>query len=329
MRGEVGEVLIEARGLRKRYGRHLAVDGIDLAVRAGEVFGLLGPNGAGKTTTILMLIGLTEADEGTVSVCGADPMRDPIAVKERVAYLPDMVGFYDNLGARANLRYTGRLAGIPEAALDKRIDAALAQVRLEDVADDRVGTYSRGMRQRLGLAEIVMKEARVAILDEPTNGLDPQSTFELLEMIRGLADGGMAILLSSHILDRVQAVCDRVALFSRGKVAVEGTVRELAARVLGGGYTLQVESSEGAQAGDTVANLLGGIEGVRGVSAEGAGRWRVLAERDVRDAVARALVAAGRPLLRLASVEPSLDEIYRRWFEGQGRENAGGTHAPA
>jgi ABC-2 type transport system ATP-binding protein len=125
----------------------------------------------------------------------------------------------------------------------------------------------------------------------------------------------------------VQAVCDRVALFSKGKVAVEGTVRELAARVLGGGYTLQVESSADAQAGDTLANLLGGIDGVRGVSAEGAGRWRVLAERDVRDAVARALVAAGRPLLRLASVEPSLDEIYRRWFEGM--ENAGGAHAPA
>jgi ABC-2 type transport system ATP-binding protein len=320
------ERLIEARGLKKSYGAHRAVDGIDLTVHAGEVFGLLGPNGAGKTTTILMLIGLTEADGGTVSVCGADPMRDPIAVKERVAYLPDMVGFYDNLTAKANLRYTGRLAGIPEQALEQRIDAALAQVRLDDVANKKVATYSRGMRQRLGLAEIMMKQARVAILDEPTNGLDPQSTHELLEMIRALADGGMAILLSSHILDRVQAVCDRVALFSKGRVAVEGTVRELAARVLGGGYTLQVESSESAHDSDTLASLLREVEGVRDVSAEGAGRWRVLAERDVRDAVARALVAAGQPLLRMASVDPSLDEIYRRWFE-ESREHE--AHAPA
>src|SRR4051812_36570546 len=165
MRDSTGERLIEARGLRKNYGAHRAVDGIDLSVHAGEVFGLLGPNGAGKTTTILMLIGLTEADGGTVSVCGADPMRDPIAVKERVAYLPDMVGFYDNLTAKANLRYTGRLAGIREAELEKRIDAAMAQVRLDDVANNKVATYSRGMRQRLGLAEIVMKQAKVAILD--------------------------------------------------------------------------------------------------------------------------------------------------------------------
>jgi ABC-2 type transport system ATP-binding protein len=314
----MADVLIEARGLTKRYGAVTAVDGIDLAVRDGEVFGLLGPNGAGKTTTILMLLGLTETDAGTLSVCGADPMRDPLTVKERVAYLPDMVGFYDNLSARANLRYTGRLAGIAAKELDARIDEALARVRLADVADKKVATYSRGMRQRLGIAEILMKRAKAAILDEPTNGLDPQSTFELLEMIRALADDGMAILLSSHILDRVQAVCDRVALFSRGRIAVEGTVRELAARVLGGGYTLQLDTREEAPA----LQVLQGVEGVRAVDTEGPGRFRLLAERDVRDAVARAMVAADEPVLRLASVEPSLDEIYRRYFEQAGEAHA-------
>ena len=309
----MGEVLIEARGLKKRYGGIIAVDGIDLSVHRGEIFGLLGPNGAGKTTTILMLLGLTEADSGTISVCGADPMRDPLTVKERVAYLPDLVGFYDNLSARANLRYTGRLAGIAASELAERIDRSLARVHLESVAEHKVGTYSRGMRQRLGLAEILMKGAQVAILDEPTNGLDPQTSFELLDMIRSLKNEGMAILLSSHILDRVQAVCDRVALFNRGRIAIEGSVRELAAQVLGAGYTLQVDSDleNGA-----LAALLTAVKGVRSVHPEGNGRCRVLAERDVRDAVARAMLAAGAPLLRLASVEPSLDEIYRRYFEG-------------
>ena len=309
----MNEVIIEARGLKKRYGKTLAVDGIDLTVRRGEIFGLLGPNGAGKTTTILMLIGLTEADEGRISVCGADPMRDPLTVKERVAYLPDMVGFYDNLSARANLRYTGRLAGIEARELDKRIDDALVRVRLHEVADHNVGTYSRGMRQRLGLAEILVKRAQAAILDEPTNGLDPQSTFELLDMIRTLRDDGMAIILSSHILDRVQAICDRVALFSRGRVAIEGSVHELAVQVLGGGYTLQVESAPGNAA---LEDLLRSVDGVTGVQAEQPGRFLVLAMRDVRDAVAQAMVKAGAPILCLASVEPSLDEIYRRYFEG-------------
>jgi len=309
----MSEILIEARGLKKRYGATIAVDGIDLTVHRGEIFGLLGPNGAGKTTAILMLIGLTEADEGRISVCGADPMRDPLTVKERVAYLPDMVGFYDNLSARANLRYTGRLAGIAARELDGRIDGALSRVRLDTVANHKVGTYSRGMRQRLGLAEILMKGAQAAILDEPTNGLDPQSTFELLDMIRTLRDDGMAIMLSSHILDRVQAICDRVALFSRGRIAIEGSVRELAAQVLGGGYTLQVDSD--AENG-ALAALLGSVDGVSSVQAEEPGRFRVLALRDVRDAVARAMVNAGAPILRLANVEPSLDEIYRRYFEG-------------
>jgi ABC-2 type transport system ATP-binding protein len=309
----MSEVIIEVRGLKKRYGKTLAVDGIDLTVRRGEIFGLLGPNGAGKTTTILMLLGLTEADEGRISVCGADPMRDPLTVKERVAYLPDMVGFYDNLSARANLRYTGRLAGIEARELDKRIDSSLVRVRLEAVADHKVGTYSRGMRQRLGLAEILMKGAQVAILDEPTNGLDPQSTFELLDMIRTLRDDGMAIILSSHILDRVQAICDRVALFSNGRIAIEGSVRELAAQVLGGGYTLQVDTSPEF---GSLSAVLTAVDGVTGVEAEEPGRYRVLAMRDVRDAVARAMVNASAPVLRLASVEPSLDEIYRRYFEG-------------
>jgi len=245
----MSEPVIEAKGLTKRYGDAKAVDGVSFTIARGEIFGLLGPNGAGKTTTILMMLGLSEISDGTVRVLGHDPMREPFSVKRRVGYLPDAVGFYDNLTATVNLRYTARLIGIPAEERDARIAESLDRVGLADVGDKRVGTFSRGMRQRLGLAEILMKKAEIAILDEPTTGLDPQASAELLEMIRSLKRDGVTILLSSHLLDRVQSVCDRVALFQAGHIALMGTVGELGREVLGGGYAVDVEADgEGLKA---------------------------------------------------------------------------------
>src|SRR5436853_420746 len=244
-----GEVVIRAEGLTKRYGGAVAVDHVDLEVRAGEIVGILGPNGSGKTTTILMLLGLTEPTEGRAEVAGFDPLREPLEVKRRVGYLPDQVGFYDNLSARDNLAYTARLAGMGRREIDERFAAAIERVGLGDVARARVGTFSQGMRQRLGLAEVLMKHPSVAILDEPTTALDPHSTQEFLAMIRGLKADGTAVLLSSHHLDQVQSVCDRVALFNRGRVALSGTVTELAGRVLGGGHVIDVEARRPAGAG--------------------------------------------------------------------------------
>ena len=304
--------VIAARGLSKRYGRTVAVDGIDLEIHAGEIFGLLGPNGAGKTTTILMLLGLTEVSGGEIRVHGFDPAREPLEVKRRVGYLPDAVGFYDNLSARENLRYTGKLAGLDREEIEARIAAALKRVDLGTVADARVATFSRGMRQRLGLAEIAMKKSAVAILDEPTSGLDPQATFELLDMIRGLKADGVAVLISSHLLDRVQAVCDRVALFHRGKIALIGTVPELAERVLGGGHTFDVEVGDNGN----MEPLIASIEGVRRVRAEGAGRYHIVATRDVGADLATLVMSTGSALRRLERIEPGLDAIYRRYFEG-------------
>ena len=304
------ENIIVAKGLRKLYGRHVAVDGIDLTIRRGEIFGMLGPNGAGKTTTILMLLGLTEATEGSVSVAGFDPMRQPLDVKRHVGYLPDSVGFYDNLSARVNLRYTGRLAGIPHGQLDDRIDDALLRVRLLDVGGRKVGTFSHGMRRRLGLAEVMMKRADVAILDEPTSGLDPQATFEFLEMIRGLRSDNIAVLLSSHLLDQVQAVCDRVALFKGGKIALEGTVDELSQKVLGGGYNLEIEAT-----GDDLPKLLAQVPGVQRVTHSGGGKYSLVAAHDIRNELGKAIFASGGMLMRLDHVEPSLDTVYRHYFE--------------
>jgi ABC-2 type transport system ATP-binding protein len=320
------DIVIAATGLKKLYGGVPAVDGIDLSIKRGEIFGLLGPNGAGKTTTILMLLGLTEASGGSVTVAGFNPMREPLEVKRHVGYLPDSVGFYDNLTARQNLRYTARLAQIGRDEIEDRISDGLRHVRLSDVGDKKVATFSHGMRRRLGLAEVIMKRAEVAILDEPTSGLDPQATFEFLDMIRGLKADRVAVLLSSHLLDQVQAVCDRVALFNHGKIAIEGTVAALSQQVLGGGYRVEIEAI-----GDDLPRVFAGIDGVLRVIETGEGKYRLVAARDIRAELGTAIVGSGGALLRLDHVEPSLDTVYRHYFEGQpsARRPLGGSHGTA
>lgn len=305
----MNDLVVEARGLIKNYGATRVVDGIDFGIHAGEIVGLLGPNGAGKTTTILMMLGLTESNGGTISVLGYDPLRDPLAVKRRVGYLPDSVGFYDHLTACENLLYTAKLSGMTRDEARQHIAVALARVRLDGVANRPVASYSHGMKRRLGLAEVIMKRCDVAILDEPTSGLDPQSTHELLDMIRGLKHDGVAVLLSSHLLNQVQSICDRVLLFNQGRIALQGTVAELSRQVLGGGYGIFVETNNI----DVVASLKN-IPGIRDVVVEAPGHFRVIAESDLRSVIAARLVGQGANLLRLAVIEPSLDDIYERYF---------------
>jgi ABC-2 type transport system ATP-binding protein len=314
------DAVITAQGLTKTYGKANAVDAISFAIRKGEVFGLLGPNGAGKTTTILMMLGLTEISSGQVSVLGFNPARAPLQVKRRVGYLPDSVGFYDNLSAVENLAYTAKLMGLSYNERTERIAEALARVRLADVAHKRVATFSRGMRQRLGLAEIIVKRAEIAILDEPTSGLDPQATIEFLELIAELKRGGTTVLLSSHLLDQVQRICDRVALFKSGRIEMMGSVAELAVQVLGAGFVVEVEA-EGAG----IARKLSAIPGVTKVETLAADRYRMTAERDVRPDAANAVVAVGGALKRLSVDEPSLEAIYARTF--QGKREGGVRHA--
>lgn len=303
-------MVIETRGLTKRYGKVVAVDGLELSIEAGEVYGLLGPNGSGKTTTILMLLGLTEPSAGTVRVLGLDPAREPLSLKRQVGYLPDSVGFYGEMTAWENLAYIARLNGLPRALAQQRMERVLERMGLAEVAQRPVSTFSRGMRQRLGLAEVLLKEPKVVILDEPTLGLDPEAAQEFLKMIQGLKNEGITVLLSSHLLHQVQAICDRVGLFHQGKLVLEGRVEELAQRVLGGAYRIRLEATplEG------LAERLRDLPGVSQVQTDANG-LRLEAQQDIRPQVAQVVLEAGATLQSLLLERPSLDEVYARYFQ--------------
>lgn len=309
--------VIETAALCKRYDSIVAVDNLDLVIEHGEVFGLLGPNGSGKTTTILMLLGLTEPTSGEVRVLGRDPSRSPLAVKRQVGYLPDSVGFYDELSARENLRYTAHLNGFPRDEAETRMDEVLARMGLSDVAGRPVGTYSRGMRQRLGLADVLLKRPQVAILDEPTIGLDPEGALEFLGLIRALKGDGITVLLASHLLHQVQAVCDRVALFDRGRIVLAGTVDDLSERVLGGAYRIHLEVDGQTPALDAA---LAEAPGVVRVLREPPRGYLIEARSDVRGVVARRAVASGAALLSLNLERLGLDEVYARYFQEARRD---------
>ncbi len=235
--------IIETRELTKIYSGEAAVDHLSLTVAEGEIFGFLGPNGAGKTTTLLMLLGLTEPTSGNAKILGLDPAREPIKVKSRVGYLQENMGFYTDLNAVEMLRFIAGLNSIPETETAGRIAAALESVGLEKEAHKKIGAYSRGMRQRLGIAEVLIKNCRIAFLDEPTLGLDPDATNRIMELIQRLCrDRKMTILLSSHLLHQVQKICHRVGIMIKGRMVAQGPMERLAAEKLGVGretYSLE------------------------------------------------------------------------------------------
>ncbi len=222
------EHVIELSGLTKKYGSFVAVDNLNLNIRKSEIFGLLGPNGAGKSTTILMMLGLTEPTSGTVMVCGINSTTHPIDVKRKVGYLPEDVGFYDDMTAMENLLYTAALNGIERKEAREDALRLLERVGLSQVVDKKAGKFSRGMRQRLGLADVLIKRPEVIILDEPTSGIDPSGVQEFIRLVLELSHkDGLTVIFSSHILAQVQQVCDRVGLFNKGKLLAEIELSDL------------------------------------------------------------------------------------------------------
>lgn len=238
-----GQIIVETEDLTKKYGSRTVVDHLNIKIEEGEVFGFLGPNGAGKTTTLLMFLGLTEPTSGRAKVIGFDPTREPFKVKEKVGYLPENVGFYDDMDARQNLRYIAKLNRISGEVSEKRIDYWLEMVGLSDESTKKVGTFSKGMRQRLGIAEVLIKEPKLVFLDEPTIGLDPDGTNRMLDLIHSLSrEKNITLFLSSHLLDQVQRICDRVGIMINGNLVAIGPIQELAKKKLGLGkedYTLE------------------------------------------------------------------------------------------
>lgn len=228
------QTVIETRELSKYYGQQAAVDSLTLQVQEGEIFGFLGPNGAGKTTTILMLLGLTEPSKGEALVCGFNPTREPLKVKRLVGYLPEHVGFYRDMNARENLQYVARLNKIPHQTSSDKIDEALDTVGLSEDAERKVGTFSRGMNQRLGIAEVLIKDPKICFLDEPTLGLDPDGAIRMIELIQSLSrDRKITMLICSHNLDQMQKISHRVGIMIKGKLVAVGPMEDLAKEKLG------------------------------------------------------------------------------------------------
>jgi ABC-2 type transport system ATP-binding protein len=302
---------IRTRGLTKVYGDHKVVDHLNLDIPDGEVFGLLGPNGAGKTTTILMLLGLIEPTSGEIEVVGQDPRRNPLEVKRTVGLLPDAVGFYDTMTGRENLRFTARLNDIDHT--EERITELLEQVGLTYAGDQPAGEYSRGMKQRLGLADALVKTPSVLILDEPTTAIDPEGVADILAMIRRLAvEERVTILLSSHLLHQVQEVCDRVAIFVEGKVVAQGPPHELAANQKGPARVEFRFIGKDEGAGTTLQGMAGVTDITRGKIP---GSWIVSLEPAAIGEVVSDLVGADLEVSGIRRVDDDLDAIYRRYFE--------------
>jgi ABC-2 type transport system ATP-binding protein len=289
---------VEARGLVKRYGELTAVAGVDLTVQRGDVFGYLGPNGAGKTTSLRMLLGLIRPSEGTARLFGRDPMVDGARALDGVAGFVEGPRFYPYMSGRKNLRL---LADLDGGASTARIDAALDVVELRDRAKDRVGGYSHGMRQRLGIAASLLREPNLLLLDEPTTGLDPAGMRDMRELVKRLAGEGITILLSSHILAEVEELCNRVAIIRRGTIIYEGLLQELLSSA-GGSYRLTTTDVERARA----LLLAHAFEGVQVVG----GELRFQAEVGAIEAATVALGAAGIGISALVPHSATLEELF-------------------
>ncbi|MFC4808926.1 ABC transporter ATP-binding protein [Paenibacillus sp. GCM10023250] len=318
-----GRPIVELIRLTKRYDGQTAVNGLNLTIAKGEIFGLLGPNGAGKTTTILMMLGLTEPTSGRVRVCGLDPARQPLQVKRRVGYMPDDVGFYEDRTALDNLVFTARLNRIPAASARARALELLERVGLSEALNKKVGAFSRGMRQRLGIADVLIKRPEVIILDEPTLGIDPEGVRELLSLIRDLSRvEGLTVLLSSHHLHQVQQICDRVGLFVRGELIASGDVASLAEQ-LDDDRAVTVELDVAGWTAE-LGERLAGLDGVRTVASEpletagGTIRVSLRCDRDLATNAARAVIESGAELHAVQRKQYGLDDIYHRYFEGGG-----------
>ena len=310
---------VALRGLVKRYGDLTAVDGVDLTVEQGDVFGYLGPNGAGKTTSLRMMLGLIRPTEGTVRLFGRDPQLT-VAALEGVAGFVEAPRFYPYLSGRTNLELLAALDGGGAAG---RIDEVLDTVELRDRAGDRVGGYSHGMGQRLGIAAALLRRPKLLLLDEPATGLDPAGMRDMRRLIRRLADGGMTVVLSSHLLAEVEEVCNRVAIVRKGRVVYEGSLADLR-RAAGAAYRLRTTDDERALA------LCAGQEGIADAERDPSGgvRFHASSERAVAE-LSAALVGGGALVLEMSPRHATLEDLFFQLTEDSTGNGAQPVQVPA
>lgn len=308
--------IIQFKDLTKYYGRYRAVDDLNLDIYPGEIFGLLGPNGAGKTTSILMLLGLTEPNSGNAYVAGHNSTRNPIAVKREVGYLPDSVGFYDNMTGLENLKFIGQLNGLSEAEAKIRSSQLLEIVGLTKEKDKKTATYSRGMKQRLGLADVLIKNPSVIVLDEPTLGIDPTGVKDFLALIKKLSkDQGLTVLLSSHHLHHVQKVCDRVGIFVGGKLLAEGTIDSLSKSLFNNeSYKISIVFKEEVNHVDKLETVFKQIKSLQRYTLSEK-ELEISCSEDVTADIVRLLVLNGYNIDGVSKKNYGLDDIYEKYFE--------------
>jgi ABC-2 type transport system ATP-binding protein len=303
--------MIEVESLTKRYGRTTAVDGVSFRVEKGEILGFLGPNGAGKTTTMRILTCYLPPTEGTARVAGYDVFAQPMEVKRRVGYLPESPPLYPDMSVRDYLDFCARIKGVPKSEHRTRVSDAIERCRVGDVRDKLIAKLSKGYRQRVGLAQAILHNPDVLVLDEPTAGLDPKQIIETRELIRGLA-GSHTVVLSTHILPEVSMTCGRVLIINQGRVVAEDTPDNLTRRLKGAG-TIRVEARGDAT---SILEALKAVPGVLAAHPRGGHDGAVIVDveaeagKDVRAELAWAVVTKGHALLGLQQMGMSLEEIF-------------------
>jgi ABC-2 type transport system ATP-binding protein len=306
LRLSVKQVMIQVEGLTKYYGDHPAIVGLTFHAGVGEILGFLGPNGAGKTTTMRILTGYMPPSSGTARVAGYDVVDQSLEVRRRVGYLPETVPLYPEMSVVEYLEFMGSLRRVKN--LDERIEAVLEEVSLEERADSFIGNLSKGLRQRVGLAQALLHEPEVLILDEPTIGLDPAQIIEVRKLIQEIGRS-RTVLLSTHILSEAQQVCDRVLIINHGEIVVEDSPGNLQAQLAGAERLIVVTASETAELARLLERLPGVAEVKQGMN-EGEVQVTCTAGNDVRPLIARKVVEAGMDLLELRPVGVSLEDIF-------------------
>lgn len=306
------QLVVETVDLTKAYDGITVVDKLNLRVEEGEIFGFLGPNGAGKTTTILMLLGLTEPTSGVVRVCGYNSTREPLKVKRITGYIPEKVGFYEDLTAVQNLAYIARLNDLAEWLIPDRVGESLDTVGLSTAADQKVGEFSRGMKQRLAIADMLVKMPKIAILDEPTIAIDPEGVNQILDLISKIArEHNMTIIMSSHQLNQVQRICRRVAIIGKGRMLAEGMVEQLMKDALGGErFKVEIQLAEVTS---EIVDRIKQIDGV--VEVERSGDLLLVGcTQDLRPQIAKTIIAADGSLIEMKIKSYALEDIYMKYF---------------